>query len=136
MRTFDWLLEFGDLDWLAILVGTVVAMVLGFVWYGPLFGKIWARASGTSMVPSPEPGQLVLTAVYFFVFNIGLAYLGAIDDFEHALVTAIIVGLLLVAPALFSATVWAKKSPTVFLIDAVHWIVVTLACVYVQGLFV
>lgn len=33
-------------DWLAVLVATVSTFVLGGVWYGPLFGKTWMRATG------------------------------------------------------------------------------------------
>ncbi len=35
------MLEFGGFNWWAILVATVVAFVLGGLWYGPIFGKAW-----------------------------------------------------------------------------------------------
>jgi hypothetical protein len=38
--------QFSDLNWLAILVGVVVSMVLGALWYGPLFGQAWLRMIG------------------------------------------------------------------------------------------
>ena len=33
-------------NYLAVLACVVVAMVLGYVWYGPLFGKEWMRLMG------------------------------------------------------------------------------------------
>lgn len=36
------------LNHLAILTSTVLAFVLGGLWYGPLFGKIWMRESGVT----------------------------------------------------------------------------------------
>ena len=33
-------------SWLAILVAALLTFVLGGLWYGPLFGKPWMRASG------------------------------------------------------------------------------------------
>ena len=30
----------------AVLASGIVAMVLGFLWYGPLFGKAWMRGNG------------------------------------------------------------------------------------------
>ncbi len=30
-----------DINWLAILVATLLPMVVGSLWYGPLFGKTW-----------------------------------------------------------------------------------------------
>ena len=37
---------FVDLNWLAIVVCTVFSMVLGFIWYGPLFDKPWMKLVG------------------------------------------------------------------------------------------
>ncbi len=33
---------------LAVLVAAFVSMVLGFIWYGPLFGKMWSQMMGWS----------------------------------------------------------------------------------------
>ncbi len=35
-------------NYLAILLCGVAAMVLGFLWYGPLFGKVWMKEAGMS----------------------------------------------------------------------------------------
>jgi hypothetical protein len=37
-----------DLNWLAIIVAAVSTFILGGLWYGPLFGRVWMRASGVS----------------------------------------------------------------------------------------
>jgi len=34
------------INYLAIFVAGIVQMVLGFLWYGPLFGKPWAKMMG------------------------------------------------------------------------------------------
>jgi len=34
------------INYLAVLVSAVSAMVLGFLWFGPLFGKEWTKAMG------------------------------------------------------------------------------------------
>jgi hypothetical protein len=34
------------LNHLAVLTATVLAFVLGAIWYGPLFGKLWMRETG------------------------------------------------------------------------------------------
>jgi hypothetical protein len=33
-------------NWLAVLAASVAAFVLGGLWYGPLFGRMWMKASG------------------------------------------------------------------------------------------
>lgn len=34
------------INYLAVLLAAVASMVLGFLWYGPLFGKTWMALSG------------------------------------------------------------------------------------------
>ena len=36
------------INYLAVLVSAVAAIVLGFLWFGPVFGKIWMREMGIS----------------------------------------------------------------------------------------
>jgi hypothetical protein len=130
--------QLGNLDWLAILVGMIVAGVLGYVWYGPAFGKLWAAKSGVGM-QSGEPTKMALTFAYFLVFNVGLQYLGLVYDganIEHSLVAGLVLAVLAIAPALYSAVVWASKNMTVFLIDVGFWFVATALCVFAQSLVV
>ncbi|MCI0619812.1 DUF1761 domain-containing protein [Candidatus Wolfebacteria bacterium] len=37
---------FGDINYLAVLVAGIVAMGIGSLWYGPLFGKPWMALMG------------------------------------------------------------------------------------------
>jgi hypothetical protein len=39
-------LLFSGVNLLAILMSGVASLVLGFIWYGPLFGKAWAGYTG------------------------------------------------------------------------------------------
>jgi hypothetical protein len=34
-------MQFGAINWIAWIAGAAAFMVLGFLWYGPLFGKPW-----------------------------------------------------------------------------------------------
>lgn len=50
--------DFTSLNWLAILAATVASFVLGYFWYGPIFGKAWLAALGKTadeIKPSPTP---------------------------------------------------------------------------------
>jgi hypothetical protein len=38
--------EFGEISWLGVLVAVVASQIIGFLWYGPLFGKPWMAALG------------------------------------------------------------------------------------------
>jgi hypothetical protein len=43
------------INWWAIIVTTVVSFVLGFLWFGPVFGKVWMKTIGVSMPPEITP---------------------------------------------------------------------------------
>jgi len=43
-----------SLNYLAIIVATAANMVLGMLWYGPLFGKPWKRLVGMPADHKPE----------------------------------------------------------------------------------
>jgi len=60
-----------QINWLAVLAATVAHQVIGFLWYGPLFGKMWMRAiglnaeqvgSGTSSIIIASLAALVMAA--------------------------------------------------------------------------
>ncbi len=36
-------------NWIAIVVAVVAAMVVGFLWYGPVFGASWMASNGFTM---------------------------------------------------------------------------------------
>ena len=57
--------ELGDINWPAVVVAVVVAQVLGFLWYGPLFGKRWMAALGKTEeeVRAEGPGAAMAVAV-------------------------------------------------------------------------
>jgi hypothetical protein len=40
------MLDFGSINWIAAVVGVIASNALGFLWYGPLFGKRWMAMIG------------------------------------------------------------------------------------------
>jgi hypothetical protein len=85
----------GELNWLAVIVATVVYFALGAVWYAPpLFGNAWMKAAGIVM---PE-GQRPSPAIYFtpllgyFVAVIATAMLAEATGSE-SLAEGIVLGL-------------------------------------------
>jgi hypothetical protein len=70
-----------DVNPVAVVLGVVLMMVLGFLWYGPLFGRIWMAARGVT----PEQMRMA---------NPGPAYASTV---VAALITAVAMALLLSA---------------------------------------
>ena len=61
------------MNWIAIIVATAAAMVIGYLWYGPVFGKTWMALTGRGMGTGQSAGPLyALTALAAFVEAIAL----------------------------------------------------------------
>lgn len=68
--------DLASLNWLAILVATVVGFLIGGLWYGPLFGKAWMAALGkTEDDIQPTPAPFVISFVTSAITAIVLAAL-------------------------------------------------------------
>ncbi len=68
-------------NYLAILVCGVVAMVIGFVWYGPLFGKMWKKIIGVeNMTPEQcEEMKKQMWGMYLVQFILSLITAGVLQ---------------------------------------------------------
>ena len=54
-------MEFAQVNWIAIVIVAVFNMILGTLWYGPLFGKLWMRIIGVDMTYTAIGGRLLIT---------------------------------------------------------------------------
>ena len=66
------------LNWLGIIVATVVAFFVGFLWYGVLFEAVWKDLSGVGAEDS-DPMLMLLGLVQTFVTMVGLGWFIARD---------------------------------------------------------
>ncbi len=52
------MLDWGAIPWVGVLVAVIATQIIGFVWYGPLFGKTWMAAIGkTPESMKADPNQ-------------------------------------------------------------------------------
>ena len=54
-------------NYLAILVVVLISMVMGFLWYGPLFGEIWSQAQFHKSAKEMMSGTMDITP---YIINI------------------------------------------------------------------
>lgn len=66
------------LNWLGIVVATVVAFFVGFLWYGVLFEAVWKDLSGVG-AEEGDPMWMLLGVVQTFVTMVGLGWFIARD---------------------------------------------------------
>lgn len=111
------------LNWLAVSLATAAYFAIGFVWYGPLFGKAWGKEVGINMNKRPKTNEMIVIMggqlVASFVAVWGLA---SVISWTHksgvqaALTTSFLVVLFFIVSTNLGVLLFQKK-PKLFLID-------------------
>ena len=126
---------------LAVAIATIVPMVLGFLWYGPLFGNTWMAARGITreQMGSVNVGQAYgLTTVLALVTAIAMALVvsaAATQDLATGAALGAIVGVGLVATALATNGIFEERSWTLVALNAGYQIVSLIVMGAVIGLW-
>ena len=113
---------FVGLNWWAILVSTVVAFLIGGIWYGPLFGKAWVAALGKTedeLQPSPTP--FIVSAITSLITAVALAAIIkalAITTWVGGLGIGALVGIGFIATAMASDSAFCGWTLRLFLIQS------------------
>ncbi len=107
---------------LAIVVVSVISMLLGMIWYGPLFGKAWmkivklkkkdAKSGPLSMILAFVMSLLMFTILSYFID------IFAITAIPQGIALAAMMWLGFMVPKDMSPVLWQKKSFRLFLINA------------------
>ena len=122
-----------DVNYLAVLVVTVVSFVIGMLWYSPvLFGNAWMKAGGISkkdIEKSKKEGmeKKMLTS---FVGSLLMGYI--LSYFVvYATATTFVMGMKVglwlwlgfVVPVLVGSVLWEGKVVRYYLINISYWLV-------------
>jgi hypothetical protein len=69
----------------AVLGGGIFLFVMGMVWYGPLFGKVWMRIMGAEHMSHEEKAamQKSMMPMYVVTFILGLVTSYVLYRFVH-----------------------------------------------------
>src|ERR1051326_6187094 len=62
------------INYWAVLVAAIVNFVLGWLWYGPLFGKPWAKMVGMDMSKKPPMASMVKSMLLMFIGSLLMSY--------------------------------------------------------------
>lgn len=122
-----------NVNWLAVIVGFIVAFGLGWLWYSPkMFGDKWAAGIGVDLeTASGMPAAAMVTqAIGTFL----LAWLVGITAANNALLTIILIVATIVVLQI-SGGYFTKKSKSVIAIDAGFIVAMAVVMIVVQGIF-
>ncbi len=131
-----------EVNYLAVLVCGVVAMIIGGLWYGPIFGKPWIREMGipqTEVDAMKAKGQKGMAKSYFLMFvgSLVMAYVlshvanmaalsGVSEGVSGGLSTGFFMWLGFVAVVLLGQVLWEKKSWKLWTINSAYYLVLLL----------
>jgi hypothetical protein len=109
-------------NWPAILVAAITGFALGAIWYGPLFGKAWMRASGlstdkTRATNMPKTYGAVLLLNIIAAASLAM-FIGPSGTWSFGLFAGFMTGLTFVATALGVIYLFESRSLRLWLINA------------------
>jgi hypothetical protein len=126
------MIQIGAVNYVAVVAAAIVSMILGMLWYGPLFGKKWMKLMGfsekamKSMNVMPQTSMVlgfVSMLMYAFVlahFVSGLAFMGA-------LTVGAVIWLGFNATVMAGSVLWEGKPAELYFLNALHQLVSVLA---------
>jgi len=115
-------------DWLAVLVATAIAFMLGAAWYSKaLFGNTWMRDVGlteevvaSANMPRTMAGAFVLQFIAAVAVS---AFLGTGSSWQEGLHVGLLIGLFWVATAYGVTYLFEQRPLRLWLVNAGYYVV-------------
>ena len=123
-----------DINYLAVLVAAIAAMAIGFLWYGPLFGKVWIRLMGFDKLNKKEMDKMKekgkKSMPIAFVVSLIMSYILAhfVDytqaaTFADGAIAGIWLWLGFIATVQIGSVLWEGKPVKLYIINTLHYLV-------------
>jgi hypothetical protein len=120
-------------NFVAILIAAIANMVLGYIWYGPLFGKAWMKLSQIKMDKMKSSGMgksyalmflgsLVMAWVLAHALVFGNAYLHT-SGAQSGIMVGFFNWLGFVAPVMLSSVLWDGKPWKLWLLNSGYYLI-------------
>ena len=115
------------MNYLAILVAALSTFVIGAVWYGPVFGKLWMKENGFTEedLKSANMGKIYGTAFVLeliMAFNLA-AFLGQTVNVGEGMLYGFLTGFGWIALAIGVNYLFSRNSLKLWLIDGLYFAV-------------
>jgi len=128
-----------EINYMAVIVAAIVNMVLGYVWYGPLFGKQWMALSGVmpQLDALGKPKGMTKKMVIMFVGALVMAvtlfkFIAYASGFlqQSGAALGLSIGFCLwlgfIAPVTLSVVLWEGKSWKLWFLNNAYYVVLLL----------
>ena len=127
------------INYLAVFASTLAGFILGWIWYGPLFGKQWKALEGftdekmKAMKMSPVTamvGGFITSFLMSFVLAHSIVFASAyfgMSGLSSGLMSGLWNWLGFVVPVSAGIVLWEGKSWTLLFLNLAYWLVSLLA---------
>ena len=122
------------INFLAVIFAVVANFILGFLWYTPIFGRIWGKEMGFNMDEKPPGSAMAKGMIFMVIGNFLMAWVFAhnmavwnpvtwglppseMSATSNAIMAAIFTWLGFFFPGDLGTVAWEKKSWTLFFIN-------------------
>ena len=123
-----------EVNYIAVVVAAIASFVIGFLWYGPIFGKVWMKLNSMGKadvekakkkgMAFPMPLNLVGTLVTAFVVAVLILSLDFAGYVGGAVGLAFWVWLgFFATTTLLGAVLWDNKPWGLFVLNGTYWLV-------------
>lgn len=116
------------INWLAVIAASLVGFAIGFVWYGPLFGKAWLNSTGLTEEEIQDSNMAKIFGITFvlqFIMAYFLAmFFGGEVSLQEGTFYGFLTGFGWVAMALTVNALYEHKSWKYIFINGGYWVVV------------
>jgi hypothetical protein len=124
------IMELSDINFWAVLAGTVASFLLGLLWYGPLFGKPWQKHVGLSDEDFKSANMgLIFGPAIVLTFIMGLVLASILPGYANwldGMLLGAVLGLGVAAASLGVNYLFARRTLTLFLIDGLYIVFVMM----------
>lgn len=122
-----------SVNWLAVITGTLVAFLVGWLWYSPkLFGTKWAQGVGVDLGEAKAMPVFAMVAQLLALLLLALV-IGITATF-NALITAI-VAILAAAMFVVSSGAFVQKSRYALTVEFFYILVSGVIMILAQAIF-
>jgi hypothetical protein len=120
------------INYLAILVSSITVTIVGALWYGPLFGKVWIKLMGwsTEKVESAKKKNMTKPLITNFIATLVMITILALAlDFtktillKDALLLTFFIWLGFVATVSLNGVLWEGKPFSLYVLNNAHILV-------------
>lgn len=124
------------INYWAIVVSTIISVVLGFLWYGPIFGKTWMALSGINKDDcngNEKKKDMWKSTIFMIVGSLITSYVllhslvyGSAYTHVYGIKAGLMVGfwnwLGFIAPVTIGVVLWERKSWKLWFLNAGYYL--------------